>query len=71
VFGGRYTQRYFSLVSTKDGKTFRMRENCNPFQTYSAFGRERWEQATDEIMAKYNVAWPASQKPDLAAIPPR
>ena len=71
VFGGRYTQRYFSLITTKDSKTFRMRENCNPFETYTAFGRERWEQATAEIMAKYNVAWPASQKPDPCVIPPR
>lgn len=68
VFGGRYIQRYFSLITSKDGRAFRMRESCNPFQTYTAFGRDRWEQHTNEIMAKYNVPWPASQKPDGAAI---
>src|SRR5262245_45440468 len=45
--GGQYTQRYLSLVTTKDGQAFRMREYCNPFQTYKAFGREAWEQATN------------------------
>jgi len=68
--GGRYTQRYFSLVTTKDGQAFRMREYCNPFQTYKAFGKERWERATDEIMAKYNKPWPASQARDPIALPP-
>ena len=38
--GGAYTQRYFSLITTKDGQAFRMREYCNPFQTYKAFGKE-------------------------------
>ena len=46
-----------------------MREYCNPFQTYKAFGRERWDQRIDEIMTKHNVAWPASQEPDPARLP--
>ncbi len=62
--GGRYTQRYFSLVTTREGQAFRMREYCNPFQTYHAFGKDRWEAAVDEIMREHNVAWPASQAPD-------
>ncbi len=69
--GGVYTQRYFSLVTSKNGQAFRMREYCNPFQTYKAFGgKERWEQATDEIMAKHNKPWPASQTKDPIALPP-
>jgi hypothetical protein len=70
VGGGQYTQRYFSLITNKGGRAFRMREYCNPFQTYKAFGRERWEQATDEIMAKYNKSWPASQPKDPITLPP-
>ena len=70
VDGSRYTQRYFSLITTKDGQTFRMREYCNPFQTYQAFGRERWEKAVDEIMAAYNKPWPSSQVPDPISLPP-
>ena len=70
VDGGRYTQRYFSLVTTRDGQAFRMREYCNPFQTYKAFGKERWERAVDEIMAKYNKPWPASQAPDPISLRP-
>ena len=61
--GGEYTQRYFSLITNKNGLAFRMREYCNPFQTYKAFGKERWEAATDEIMSKYNAPWPARQAP--------
>jgi ketosteroid isomerase-like protein len=68
--GGRYTQRYFSLVTSKDGRAFRMREYCNPFQTYKAFNKERWEATTGEIMAKYNRAWPATQAPDPIVLPP-
>ena len=68
--GGRYTQRYFSIVTQKDGRAFRMREYCNPFQTYKAFGKDRWEATTNEIMAKYNRAWPASQVPDPINLPP-
>lgn len=68
--GGEYTQRYFSLVTNKDGKAFRMREYCNPFQTYKAFGKEHWVTSTDEIMSKYNVPLPASQKPDPIKLPP-
>ncbi len=71
VFGGIYVQRYFSLISMKDGKAFRMRESCNPFQTYSAFGKQRWEAHTDAIMAECNVAWPAAQPRDGAALPTR
>lgn len=67
--GGRYTQRYFSLVTTKNGQTFRMREYCNPFQTYKAFGKERWEQAIDEIMTRYNKPWPMSQPKDPITLP--
>lgn len=68
--GLRYTQRYFSLITNKDGQAFRMREYCNPFQTYKAFGKEKWEAAIDEIMTKYNAPWPASQKPDPISLPP-
>jgi ketosteroid isomerase-like protein len=68
--GGRYTQRYFSLITNRDGLAFRMREYCNPFQTYKAFGKERWETAIDEIMSKYNAPWPASQEPDPINLPP-
>ena len=68
--GGRYTQRYFSLITTKNGQAFRMREYCNPFQTYKAFGKEHWERATGEIMAKCNRPWPQSQKPDPISLPP-
>jgi ketosteroid isomerase-like protein len=68
--GGRYTQRYFSLITSKNGLAFRMREYCNPFQTYKAFGKEHWERTTNEIMAKYNRPWPASQKPDPISLPP-
>ena len=68
--GGVYTQRYFSLITSKDGRAFRMREYCNPFQTYKAFGKEHWETTTDEIMAKYNKPWPASQAPDPISLPP-
>jgi len=70
VDGDSYTQRYFSLITTRDGQAFRMREYCNPFQTYKAFGKERWERAIDEIVAKYNKPWPASQKPDPISLPP-
>jgi ketosteroid isomerase-like protein len=68
--GGAYTQRYFSLITSKEGQAFRMREYCNPFQTYKAFGKARWEAATGEIMAKYNAPWPASQAPDPITLPP-
>ena len=69
VDGSVYEQRYFSMITTKDGLAFRMREYCNPFQTYRAFGEERWKQRTSEIMAKHNAAWPASQTSDPAALP--
>jgi ketosteroid isomerase-like protein len=68
--GGEYTQRYFSLVTNRDGKAFRMREYCNPFQTYKAFGREHWERETGRIMAEHNAPWPASQSPDPITLPP-
>jgi ketosteroid isomerase-like protein len=70
VDGGRYTQRYFSLITSKNGQAFRMREYCNPFQTYSAYGKERWERGVDEIMTKYNKPWPASQPRDPITLPP-
>ncbi len=70
VTGGRYTQRYFSIITVKDGKTFRMREYCNPFQTYQAFGRERWERETRAIMDQFNVPWPDSQPRDPISLPP-
>lgn len=70
VSGGAYTQRYFSMVTTKDGQAFRMREYCNPFQTYKAFGKAHWEAAVDEIMTKHNRPWPASQAPDPISLPP-
>jgi ketosteroid isomerase-like protein len=69
VSGGRYSQRYFSMVTSKEGRAFRMREYCNPFQTYRAFGKERWEAATDEIMSRYNAPWPQSQAPDPITLP--
>jgi ketosteroid isomerase-like protein len=69
VDGGRYAQRYFSLITTRNGQAFRMREYCNPFQTYKAFGKERWERAIDEIMTRYNKPWPASQPPDPISLP--
>lgn len=68
--GGVYTQRYFSLITNKDGRVFRMREYCSPFQTYKAFGKESWEKSTDEIMARHNRPWPASQAPDPITLPP-
>ena len=47
-----------------------MREYCNPFQTYKAFGKARWEAAVDEIMREHNRPWPASQAPDPISLPP-
>ena len=67
--GGAYTQRYFSMVTSKDGRAFRMREYCNPFQTYKAFGKARWEAAVQAIMRE-NAPWPASQAPDPITLPP-
>jgi ketosteroid isomerase-like protein len=69
IFGGKYEQRYFSKIATRDGKAFRMREYCNPFQTYKAFGRDRWDARINDIMKAHNVAWPASQSPDPARLP--
>jgi hypothetical protein len=69
IHGGRYQQRYFSRITTRDGQAFRMREYCNPFQTYKAFGREFWDRRIGEIMERYNVDWPASQAPDPARLP--
>src|SRR5215471_19095610 len=70
VDGGRYTQRYFTMVTSKNGQAFRMREYVNPFQTYKAFGKERWERVVGEIAAKHNRLWPASQPPDPIVLPP-
>lgn len=70
VDGGRYSQRYFSLITSREGRAFRMREYCNPFQTYAAFGKARWEAAVDAIMRDHNAPWPASQAPDPITLPP-
>lgn len=67
--GGVYTQRYFSIVTSRDGRAFRMREYCNPFQTYQAFGKAHWEASVDAIMG-LNAPWPASQAPDPITLPP-
>ena len=69
IDGGAYTQRYFSLITNKNGLAFRMREYCNPFQTYKAYGKAHWEKAVAEIMAN-NASWPASQAPDPISLPP-
>jgi len=68
--GGRYTQRYFTLITIRNGLAFRMREYVNPFQTYKSFGKERWERVVGEIAAKHNRLWPASQPPDPIVLPP-
>ena len=69
IEGGVYTQRYFSIITTRDGRAFRMREYCNPFQTYKAFGKALWEARTAEIMKRFNAPWPASQSPDPIRMP--
>lgn len=69
VDGSIYTQRYLSLITTRQGQMFRMREYCNPFQTYRAFGKQRWEGAVEEIMGRYNKPWPVSQAPDPISLP--
>jgi len=68
IFGGRYEQRYFSKITSRDGQAFRMREYCNPFQTYKAFGKDRWDTRIAEIMRDCNAPWPASQPPDPARL---
>lgn len=70
VDGGRYTQRYFTMITIRNGQAFRMREYVNPFQTYKSFGKERWERVVGEIAAKHNRLWPASQPPDPIELPP-
>jgi ketosteroid isomerase-like protein len=70
ISGGDYTQRYFSQVTHRDGRAFRMREYCNPFQTYKAFGKAHWEASVDRIMREHNRPWPASQPRDPIALPP-
>lgn len=67
--GGLYSQRYFSLVTSREGRAFRMREYCNPFQTYAAFGKARWEAAVEAIQRDHNAPWPASQAPDPIVLP--
>jgi ketosteroid isomerase-like protein len=69
--GSVYTQRYLSLITTKQSQTFRMREYCNPFQTYQAFGKEHWERTVGEIMMRHNKPWPASQPSDPISLPAR
>jgi ketosteroid isomerase-like protein len=68
VFGGVYEQRYFSKITSRDGRAFRMREYCNPFQTYKAFGKAAWDARIATIMAEHNTAWPDSQAPDPARL---
>jgi ketosteroid isomerase-like protein len=68
--GGEYTQRYFSIITNRDGLAFRMREYCNPFQTYKAFGKAHWETSTEAIMRELNAPWPASQAADPITLPP-
>ncbi len=69
IHGGVYRQRYFSKITSRDRRAFRMREYCNPFQTYRAFGKEFWERRIDDIAARHNVDWPASQPQDPARLP--
>lgn len=71
VFGGRYEQRYFSKISMRDGRAFRMREYCNPFKTYEAFGKAEWDARIRAIMGDFNTQWPVSQAPDPARLPQR
>lgn len=71
VNGGEYAQRYLSIVMNRDGRAFRMREYCSPFQTYAAFGEADWERATGDIMRRCNAPWPASQTADPVTWPPR
>lgn len=41
AFGGRCEQRCISKITTRDdGRAFRLREYCNPFQTCKAYGRD-------------------------------
>jgi hypothetical protein len=53
--GGRYTQRYFTLFTIRNGQAFR---------------KERWEHAVGEIAAMHNRPWPASQLLDPIVLPP-
>jgi len=69
VRGGIYEQRYFSKITTRDGRAFRMREYCNPFQTFKAFGKSQWETRIAAIMKAHNRPWPASQPADPARLP--
>jgi len=69
IHGGVYEQRYFLQITPRDGRAFRMREYCNPFQTYKAFGRSAWDARIASIMKTHNRAWPASQMPDPARLP--
>lgn len=57
-------------MNSKARQAFRMRDYCNPFQTCKAFGKDRREAATGEIMAMYNRPWPASQPADPISLPP-
>jgi ketosteroid isomerase-like protein len=52
VGGGSYNQRYLSIVKIKNGRYTLMREYCNPFETYRAFGKDLWEKTIDDIMRK-------------------
>ena len=68
IYDGRYEQRYFSKITTRDGMAFRMREYFNPFQTYKAFGKAAWDVRIRDIMLECNVDWPASQPADPARL---
>ena len=58
-----------ATLTTRDGQAFRMREYCNPFQTYKAFGKAHWESSVEAIMRDHNRPWPASQAPDPITLP--
>ena len=66
---GQYTQRYFSLVSNRDGKVFRMREYCNPLPDLQGIrpgalgtGHGRDHGPLQQAMARF-----AGARPDHAA----
>ena len=45
-----YTQRYFSLITNRDGLAYHKHKNNNPNQTNKTNGKEHWEKSTGEIM---------------------
>lgn len=50
--GGRYEQKYFSLIRIRDGKIAHFIEHFIPGQTYKAFGQQRFETAIADIQAR-------------------